>query len=196
MNSEMQAAKKQLRKEIKKRFTTFSENDKVLQSNKITKLVLEHPRYVASKRLSIFLSMNDEVKTNAILEHALSQKKDVYIPKYVGSAMDMVKLRSIEDYNNLPETSWHIKQPADDDNSRPNALETGGLDLILMPGLGFTKDGKRLGRGKGYYDTYIEKLNKNGFKPYLLALTYSVQLCDEIPVSDHDYSVDEVLWST
>ncbi|XP_077976082.1 5-formyltetrahydrofolate cyclo-ligase-like [Styela clava] len=191
----MQAAKKQLRKEIKKRISSLTEEEKLLQSNNVTKQVLQHPKYVSSKRLSIFLSMNDEVKTDAILKQAFQQKKDVYIPKYIGNTMDMVKLESLEDYNSLPETSWHIKQPSDNDNSRPNALVTGGLDLILMPGLGFSTDGKRLGRGKGYYDNYIKKLQENGYHPYLLALAYSVQLCNEIPVSEFDYPVHEVLYS-
>ena len=49
--------------------------------------------------------------------------------------MDMLHLRSYQDYMSLPETAWKIKQPPDDDETgREEALEGGGLDLILMPG--------------------------------------------------------------
>ena len=66
-----------------------------------------------------------------------------------------------------------------------------------MPGLGFTKEGTRIGRGKGYYDTYIQKyISKFGRKPYLLALTYKEQICTEIPTSQYDIPVDEVLYET
>ena len=54
-----------------------------------------------------------------------------------GSQMDMIKLHSWDDYINLPETSWKIKQPADDDNSRENALETGSTvtQIIIFKGI-------------------------------------------------------------
>lgn len=192
----MQAAKKQLRKELKKRLSSLSQREMQRQSDIVTGKVLSHPKYLTGKRLSIFLSMKDEINTDKVLKDALKTGKEVFIPKYVGPKMEMVKLYSIEDYENLPETSWHIKQPHDEDDSRETALSSGGLDLILVPGLGFTRNGKRLGRGKGYYDTYIEKTESLGPKPFLLGLAFSVQICDDIPVSTHDRLIDEVLYDS
>lgn len=192
----MQAAKKQLRKELKKRLSSLSDQEIQRQSDIVVGKILSHPKYLTSKRLSIFLSMKDEIKTFKVLKDALKTGKEVFIPKYVGPKMEMVKLYSIDDYENLPETSWHIKQPADNDDSRETALSSGGLDLILVPGLGFTKNGKRLGRGKGYYDTYIEKIENLGSKPFLLGLAFSVQICDDIPVSAHDRLIDEVIYDS
>ncbi|GLD57358.1 5-formyltetrahydrofolate cyclo-ligase isoform X1 [Lates japonicus] len=85
----------------------------------------------------------------------------------------------------------------------PNAPNTaavmrsanGGLDLILMPGLGFDQLGKRLGRGKGFYDTYLERCIRHPKgKPYTIALAFKEQLCQEIPVDDNDVLIDEVLY--
>lgn len=71
---------------------------------------------------------------------------------------------------------------------------TGGLDLIVVPGLGFDQSGKRLGRGKGFYDTYLERCIRHPKgKPYTIALAYKEQLCLEIPVGDNDILIDEVL---
>lgn len=71
----------------------------------------------------------------------------------------------------------------------------GGLDLILMPGLGFDLSGKRLGRGKGFYDTYLERcLQHPRGKPYTIALAYKEQLCQDIPVDGNDVLIDEVLY--
>jgi hypothetical protein len=69
----------------------------------------------------------------------------------------------------------------------------GGLDLILIPGLGFTLDGDRLGRGKGYYDSYLRKCRDRGFHPKTIALAYKQQICDIIPVTESDMKVDCVL---
>ena len=75
-----------------------------------------------------------------------------------GNRMDMVRLLDMEDYDSLSRTKWNIKQP-DENDEREEALDNdgGGLDLILIPGLAFTREGDRCGRGRGYYDTYLQK---------------------------------------
>lgn len=71
----------------------------------------------------------------------------------------------------------------------------GGLDLILMPGLGFDRAGNRLGRGKGFYDTYLKRCMRHPKgKPHTIALAFKEQLCQEIPVDANDVPLDEVLY--
>ena len=69
----------------------------------------------------------------------------------------------------------------------------GGLDLIFVPGLAFTSAGARLGRGKGYYDTYLARCRDSGFEPRTVALCYNQQLVDFVPVDEHDHLVQQVL---
>ncbi|XP_065840147.1 5-formyltetrahydrofolate cyclo-ligase-like [Oscarella lobularis] len=107
--------------------------------------------------------------------------------------MDMVQLHSWEDYLSLPVTKWNIKQPAVNDASRADALDSGGLDLVVTPGLGFTKDGLRLGRGKGYYDAFLAKCAAVKI-PKTIGLAFSVQLCENIPVGPKDIQIDKVLY--
>lgn len=74
-------------------------------------------------------------------------------------------------------------------------LFQGGLDLILMPGLGFTKHGDRIGRGKGYYDSYLLKYKEALDRiPSTVALAFYEQICDHIPTSEHDVPVDKVIY--
>lgn len=87
--------------------------------------LLESSQWNASQRVSIFLSMKDEINTEDILRSALRSQKECFIPRYVGSSTDMLRLNSWQDYESLPVTSWNIKQPADDDSSRKSALECG-----------------------------------------------------------------------
>lgn len=64
----------------------------------------------------------------------------------------------------------------------------------MVPGLGFDGSGKRLGRGKGFYDTYLERCSRHPKgKPYTIALAFKEQLCQEIPISNNDVVIDEVL---
>ena len=154
----MQSAKNSLRKQIKIKLANLSENEKIKQSENVANILFNHPKFQQSKRISLYLSMKNEIQTPKILKHSLENNKSVFIPKYVGNDMEMVKIESMEDYDSLPETKWKIKQPLDDDNTREEASSSGGLDLIIVPGVGFSVDGLRLGHGKGYYDNYISKI--------------------------------------
>ncbi|KAJ8304557.1 hypothetical protein KUTeg_018140 [Tegillarca granosa] len=137
--------------------------------------------------------MSDEIQTLPILRHFLDANKECFIPHYSGPNMKMVKLHSWQDYESLPLTKWKIKQPSDDD-SREDALDTGGLDVILMPGLGFSCQGSRLGRGKGYYDSYLQRCADKGYKPLTVALAFNEQIFDTIPVDNNDVKIDIVLY--
>ncbi|XP_051896474.1 5,10-methenyltetrahydrofolate synthetase (5-formyltetrahydrofolate cyclo-ligase) isoform X2 [Pristis pectinata] len=140
--------------------------------------------------------MSDEIQTEDIIKDIFQCRKECFIPRYKAGSnhMDMVKLGSVEEMRNLPVTSWNIQQPAEDDLLE-EALTTGGLDLILMPGLGFDKHGNRLGRGKGYYDTYLERCLKHPKgRPYTIALAFKEQICDLVPVTESDKPIDEVLY--
>lgn len=67
---------------------------------------------------------------------------------------------------------------------------------MLVPGLAFTKKGHRLGRGKGYYDTYLEKCMENNPRSLVtIGLAYKEQIVDHIPTHDHDISVGHVFYS-
>ena len=107
--------------------------------------------------------------------------------------MEMVRIYNLQDYENLPVTKWNIKQPSDEEK-RPEALDEGSLDLMLIPGMAFTEKGLRLGRGKGYYDTYLAKAKSKEINPKTLALAFNEQIVSEVPCDDHDYTIDSVVY--
>lgn len=61
-------------------------------------------------------------------------------------------------------------------------------DILLIPGLGFTAVGDRLGRGKGFYDKYLEK-----FKGQKIGICFQEQIFESIPTERHDQFVDYVV---
>ncbi|XP_033750604.1 5-formyltetrahydrofolate cyclo-ligase-like [Pecten maximus] len=192
-SASIRSGKNILRKEIKKKVAMLSEQEKERQSRIVTEKLLKLPQIQNCRRVCLYLNMPDEVKTVPLLRTLLDTKKDCFVPQYIGPVMKMVKLKSFEDYESLPTTKWNIKQPADDD-VREDALNTGGVDVMVMPGLGFTKDGSRLGRGKGYYDTYLEKCAKAGFSPFTVALAFNEQICDMVPTDTNDVPIDLILY--
>ena len=61
-------------------------------------------------------------------------------------------------------------------------------DVLIIPGLGFSKEGKRLGRGKGFYDRYLE--NSTAVK---IGIAFEIQIEKDIPVEQHDKEMDFVV---
>lgn len=67
---------------------------------------------------------------------------------------------------------------------------------MFMPGLAFTEKGARLGRGKGYYDKYLQRCAESGKSPYTMALLFKEQLVSDIPTTELDVSVDSLVYPT
>ncbi|XP_002164126.1 5-formyltetrahydrofolate cyclo-ligase [Hydra vulgaris] len=188
------SAKQLLRKELKEKLRQMSHQDKAEQSKIITTKLFSMDIYKQSKSISLYLNMPTEVFTSDILADIFKSNKVCYIPRYIGKDMDMVYLKDQDDYDKLPVTSWNIKQP-NDDEKRESSLNGNGLDLVIVPGLGFTKSGFRLGRGKGYYDQYFHKY-ENVFlkKPTTIGLAYTCQIKESLPIDDFDVQLDYVLY--
>ena len=70
------------------------------------------------------------------------------------------------------------------------ACRPGEIDLMVVPGMAFTRDGLRLGRGKGFYDRYMAR---EGFRARCIGVCFSHQLLDSLPAEPHDRRVDAVV---
>ncbi len=75
------------------------------------------------------------------------------------------------------------------------------MDLVIVPGLVFSRSSCRLGRGKGYYDGYLSGLRRSVAEnrltmeglPRTIALASSEQILDDICCEEHDEQIDHVL---
>ncbi|KJZ77915.1 hypothetical protein HIM_02552 [Hirsutella minnesotensis 3608] len=181
MSSPLVAAKQQLRSLMKQRLSALSQDAVAAQSRRIFEALQEFRPYKDANRISVFLSMPAaEVQTDAIVRHALSCGKQVFVP-YLhkppieapgvpARVMDMVSIASINDYESLRPDRWGIpsvdpstvsgrRRVLGGPDSRPADLSS--LDLVLMPGVAFDFDDagrvRRLGHGKGFYDFFLNR---------------------------------------
>ncbi|XP_034339995.1 5-formyltetrahydrofolate cyclo-ligase isoform X2 [Arvicanthis niloticus] len=124
------SAKRSLRAELKQRLRALSAEERLRQSQLLTKKVIAHSQYQNSKRISIFLSMQDEIETVEIIKDIFKQGKVCFIPRYQfqSNRMDMVRLASPEEIAFLPKTSWNIHQP-DEGDVWEEALSTGSRHI-------------------------------------------------------------------
>ncbi|KAJ3165383.1 hypothetical protein HDU88_004177 [Geranomyces variabilis] len=188
----LRALKQAMRKSMRAKLAIQPKDLVVQETHAVVNRLFAMPEYQSSRSISVYISMSTgEISTSAIIEDILGNNKRCYIPRCDGDTMDMVRLTSLEDFRSLPLNKWQIPEPPLTE-PRENVLDKDGLDLIIVPGLAFDKDGWRLGHGKGYYDRYFAKIAEwsalSGKPlPVTIALSLSAQMVDgHIPREDFD----------
>lgn len=129
--------------------------------------------------VAIFASLPDEPQTAAIIEQ-LAQSKRLVLPRIEGNEMEFYDISE-----GLHEGAFGIMEPLATTPIAPSEI-----DVMIVPGVAFTRKGARLGRGKGFYDKY---LTRNGFRAYTIGACFPCQIVEDIPTEQHDKIVDKVV---
>ena len=139
-------------------------------------------QYRRAKSLYAYLSFNQEVLTRPLIERAWADGKRVAVPKIRGREMAFIWLDSFDSL--APQGAFRIPEPVADG---PEADDPSAL--ILMPGLAFDPEGRRVGYGGGYYDRFLAR------EPHhpLAALCYDFQLLPRLEAEPHDVPADLVI---
>lgn len=168
---------RQLQKEALK---TLSIHQKQTESNRLYQLLFETAAWQEAGTIAVTLSMPIELDTAPIIEVAWSANKKTVVPKIVNHQMIFVPF---DDGSSLQTGQLSIREPVTE-----VAVSANKIDLVIVPGLAFTRSGARLGFGAGYYDRFL--VNYTG---KTIALALSPQIKQNIPIEAHDQLIQEVL---
>jgi 5-formyltetrahydrofolate cyclo-ligase len=143
-----------------------------------------------------------ECLTAPLLTQLFAASKPVYVPRVTSMedrhGMRMLRVADSATLDNFPRSKWGIPEPTDEQcESMEDGLETAAIELVIVPGVAFDASCRRLGQGRGYYDTFLEKLaaarKAKGLPPALtIGLGLQEQLVDAVPVDAHDVPLDYV----
>ena len=179
---ELMLQKKQLRKEIAARVKATTAAYRAQASEAIQDAVLSSEAYRAAQRVLLYLHMPTEPDTDRIIRQALADGKAVYVPKCV-SKTEMIAVR-IRNMSDLAPGAYGIPEPVD----CSEVAEPSELDLIVVPCVAASKDGRRLGHGAGFYDRYLA-----GSAARRLCLCRSRNLLEAVPAEAHDVRMEWVV---
>jgi 5-formyltetrahydrofolate cyclo-ligase len=147
-------------------------------------MLQSRPEFKKAKVIGAFASMPGEINTYSILEGVMNQGKKLCLPR-VTTDKSHFEYYPLEDLKNLSAGTYGILEP-----SGHHLTPWEDLDLILVPGLAFDREGNRLGFGRGYYDRALPLLRKNCMT---IGLAYSFQIVEKVPVSPGDVPVKALL---
>ena len=181
--------KKILRKEILTKRNNIDVVEKEEMDKKILNKFYESKYYRESKNIFIYISYDSEINTKEIINKALIDNKKIYVPRteFKTRLMDAVEITSLE---NLIESEYGILEPS---IYEPH-IEPNELDLIVVPGVGFDRNGGRMGYGAGFYDRYFKKISKDKMQKIVkLALAYDFQILEDVPMNEQDVPVNYII---
>lgn len=166
---------KEIRKSIPK--------DKKKQADyEIISRFLMTSEYMEADTVLCYAGVNDEIDTSTLIYACLANKKKVGLPRCNGEILDFYYIESLED---LIVGSFGIMEP---DPGKCKRVLDFSKSVLVVPGLGFSLDGNRIGYGRGYYDRFISHYHNK-----VVGLCYYPLIKVNIPVERTDQKVNVLI---
>lgn len=192
--------KKQLRKKMR---NTLLANEKYLPLSHefIEQMMQEDPEIFLSDYLQLpsdgyilsFFPMKGEIDVSSINSYLCSRGR-LLLPKVMNknelSIFFIPEMSSQYLISNEVSKKYQITEP---DPSTCTNIDVGNYDQIkgiLVPGLAFDRNGRRLGRGAGYYDRFLSSCPGTTIKT---GIAYKIQMVENIPTTETDIDMDCVI---
>jgi 5-formyltetrahydrofolate cyclo-ligase len=179
--------------ELKKTIREQAHANRQAQTNKdelsaaICQTFMGLPEFAAADTVMVYIDVRTEVRTRHALPALLASGKRIVVPYCVERDLELFLLENMDE---LAIGMYKILEPKPELRDAPGKrIAVEELDLIMVPGVAFDRNGARMGHGFGYYD----KLLEHAQNAPLVALAFECQLFAEIPTQSHDVFMDKII---
>ena len=176
--------KNQIRNNLLLKRKQLSKKDVIEKSDKIKHRLFDLDEFKKSKAILFYVSYDNEVFTHKMIKESQSAGKQIIVP-FSDKENRCLILSELKDWDELMPGSYGILEPSME-NIREIRIDD--VDLVIVPGVGFDKKGRRIGHGFGYYDNLLKRSNA-----YRIGLAFEAQIVDKIPTEDHDLPVHKII---
>lgn len=168
-----------VRRQLKEVLAAISETDRHRKSIAACGFLTSSPEFDAARVVMLYLSTSQEVDTAPLALKCWQAGKTVVVPKVSWDQRRMLPVEINSLQTGITTTSAHnIREPI---AGKPIPIDF--IDLVVVPGIGFTPNGYRIGRGMGFYDRFLAQAEFIGVS---CGLAFDEQIIDDVPVLDHD----------
>ncbi len=171
-----------IKKELRAKFSTTRDAYMLNEFNKASceNTFLKSELYNFSNNLLIYYPIKSEPDTLLLIQKAVEDGKNVYLPKVTGDTMFFYKIKELK---NFKIGAFNIPEP---ETENPYLFNDA---VCVVPGLAFDKSGNRLGYGKGYYDRFL--FDKN----YIITVGFcpKCNFFQNLPTDENDISMKYII---
>lgn len=171
-----------LRKEMRAKRRLMTYDEVYAKSGEITHALLSLECIKNAQSVCIFLSAFKEPDTTEIANAVLSSGKKLVVP-ITDEESNTLSLSYVKSLLDMQKDAYGIREPR-----VTLTADEKTLDVILVPGLAFDRQGGRTGFGKGYYDRLLTSTDA-----VKIGLCYDFQLHEKIPTEKHDAAMDFII---
>lgn len=184
-------AKATLRAALRARRAALDPDEVARRSARLTDVLRAHPAWCEARTIAAFVGVRAEPDTWALLHDAWSRGVEVWLPWVRKDALAFV--RTVDRAQLVP-GCFGLLEPAPG-TEPPRTLAEVAPPLVLVPGLGFGRDGARIGFGRGYYDRALGPLRDRTdvLRLGVAFATFVDPIEGPIPMDAHDVPMHALL---
>lgn len=174
--------KHELRRLMKVRLGEYSAEDLARMSARVVERVEGHPLFQEARVVMAYWPMSSEPDVRPLLER-WAGRKELLLPV---TGEEGLRLKRYEGTGRMRQGKYGIWEP--DADEWWDAMEQ--IDLVIVPGVAFDREGNRLGHGMAYYDRFLRPLAARR-----MGVCFPFQLLDAVPHDALDCRMDVLLSS-
>lgn len=167
-------------KDLNRQYLTTSYREE--GTRRIIEQVVSHKAFRKASIIATFHALPDEPFMERLAEHPLAQGKHFLLPRVEG---DDIAFYPYDPEGALTTGAYGISEPQLGEEA---AVVPNRIDLVIVPGMAFSPEGLRLGRGKGYYDRFLPQTSA-----YTIGVTFRFRLLDNLMHDPWDIPVKNVI---
>lgn len=192
--------KQTLKIDIFNKRESLSKKEILEKSEKIIENLSNLKEFKNAKNILFYVSFKKEVETQNLIKKLLknkdARKSKIFGTNYVGKTIlvpyiikDDLRLHvsELKNFNELIPKTFGILEPKD---LYKREFNPDKIDIVLVPGIAFDKNGHRIGYGYGFYDRFLKTIKSRTLK---IGLGFDIQLIEKIPEEKHDVPLDCVI---
>lgn len=187
MNSQVQQAKAALRAKVRAELEKFSPTEREAASLEACLRLEQQEIWQKARSILFYAPMVDEPDIWKLVADSIALGKTVALPRFVPEKGHYEACEIKDHARDIRPGKFGIREPAE----KCGKIALNRLDLALAPGIAFDLHGRRLGRGRGFYDRLLAE-----YPGTACGVAFDQQIVGEIPVEPHDAQLSCILTPT
>jgi 5-formyltetrahydrofolate cyclo-ligase len=180
-------SKSLLRQQIRARIKAMTSQQRAAASAQACALLEQQAAWKRAQLIFFYAPLPEEMNIWPLLGDCLAAGKIVALPRFDSATRRYVACQITDLAKDLNDGQFGIREPAE----HCIAVPPNRLDLVLAPGVAFDRHGRRLGRGKGFYDQLLAVVRGT-----TCGVAFDEQIVESVPVEPHDVHLNCILTPT